>query len=84
MVWEIWNTYNLKIFENRNRRAEELWVTLDEHIKETITLSSWSSEDLEADATEKQILKEWGINQLPLNNACICKLILQMINAEFW
>ena len=72
MVWEIWKTRNLKIFENRNRRVEELWATLDAHIKETITLSSWSSEDLEANAKEKLILEEWGINQLPQNNAHLC------------
>ena len=63
---------------------EELWVTLDAHKKETITISYWSSEELEADATEKQILKEWGINQLPLNNAHLCKSVPLMISIEYW
>ena len=51
MVWEIWNTLNLKIFENINRRVEEIWATLVAHIKETLTLTAWSQEDLEVDAT---------------------------------
>ena len=63
---------------------EELWATLDAHTKETITLTSWLTEYLEADAMGKQILKYKGINQLPLNNACLCKLIPQMISVEFW
>ena len=54
MVWEIWNTLNLKIFENINRRVEEIWATLIAHIKETITLIAWSIEDLEDDGTEKK------------------------------
>ena len=40
VIWEIWKTRYRKIFENRNRRMEEIWATLDAHIKETITLTS--------------------------------------------
>ena len=54
---------------------EELWETLDAHIKETITLASWLREYLEADATEKQILQDWGISQLSMNNSCLSKLV---------
>ena len=83
VVWEIWKTRNLKIFENRNRRVEEIWETLVAHIKETITLTAWSIEDLEFDAIEKQILQDWGISQLPLNNSHLSKLVPQANNAKF-
>ena len=37
---------------------EELWETMEAHIKETITLTYWSGEDLEVESIEKQILKD--------------------------
>ena len=63
---------------------EEICATLDAHIKETITLASWSREYLEADATEKQILQDWGISQLPLNNSRLSKLVPQANNVKLW
>ena len=63
VVWDIWKTRNLKTFENMNHKMEEIWETLNAQIKETINLTSWSIEYIEADATKKQILKDWGINQ---------------------
>ena len=56
VVWEIWKTCNQIFFENMKCRTEELWEILGAHIKETITLTPWSAEDLEADSIEKQIL----------------------------
>ena len=63
---------------------EEIWATLVAHIKETITLTAWLIEDLQDDGTEKKILQDWGISQLPLNNPCLNKLVPQSNNAEFW
>ena len=75
VVWEIWKTRNLKIFENKKHWVDEIWVDLTTHLKETLTLTAWSKEDLEANTTENKILHEWGIRQLPQNNSLLIKTV---------
>ena len=37
-IWEIWKTRNKQIFENKARKPEEMWNSIEIHMKETITL----------------------------------------------
>ena len=39
IVWEIWKTWNIRIFENKQRQLEEIWTLIETHLKETITLN---------------------------------------------
>ena len=55
---------------------EEIWATIESHIKETITLTPWTHEDYSTEAREKQILQGWGIWTLPVNNARPKKMIM--------
>ena len=47
---------------------EEIWATIEPHIKETIMLFQWSQEYYTAEVSIKQILQGWGIRTLPKNN----------------
>ena len=46
-------------------------MMIETHIKETLTLKHWTWEDCAAEPTERQILYEWGIFKVPMNNYCL-------------
>ena len=51
-IWEIWKTRNKQIFEKKARKPEEMWNSIETHMKETITLQSWSQEEFSAESNE--------------------------------
>ena len=49
-LWEIWKTRNKQTFENKARKLEEIWNSIETHMKETITLQSWMQEEFTAES----------------------------------
>ena len=45
-----------KKIENKARKLDDLWDSITRHMKETITLQSWSQEEFSAESNEWSIL----------------------------
>ena len=54
------------------------------HIKETLTLNQWNQEDFEAEITKRQIIYEWGIFKLPVNNSRLQTSIKPPRSSQTW
>ena len=61
-IWEIWKTQNKQTFENKAKKQEEIWNSIEAHLKETISLQLWMQEEYLAKENERIILHDLGIN----------------------
>ena len=68
-LWEIWKTQNKQTFENKARKQEDIWNSIEAHLKETISLQQWRQQEYSAEANERIILCDLGIGELPPNNS---------------
>ena len=68
-LWEIWKTRNKQSFEKKARKQEEIWNSIEAHLKETISLQLWMQEEYSTEANERIILYDLGIRELPPNNS---------------
>lgn len=61
VMWTLWKERNAHIFRNCQISSATLWDSMVRNLKDTLRISSWSAQDLQAPATETQILENWGI-----------------------
>ena len=65
LVWEIWKECNGRIFDEKGRPPEKLWLNIEIHLRETLGLTLWTREDFKAGIQERLILNEWGVTTIP-------------------
>ena len=65
LVWEIWKERNRHIFEGKSRPPDKVWLNIESHLKETLSLNPWTAEDFKAEIQERLILNEWGVTSIP-------------------
>ena len=83
-IWELWKTYNSRIFENKTKKIWEIWNLIEAHLKETITLIHWTHEEFTAEENEIIILYEMGIFELPINNTRFSMMPNSAISVNSW
>ena len=59
-------------------------MMIEIHIMETLTLKNWTQTYFEAEIIERQILYEWGIFKLPLNNTHLQTSLKPSRKSETW
>ena len=67
-IWEIWKTRNKQTFENKASKQEEIWLSIEAQLKETISLQVWTQEEYLAEGNERIFLYDLGIIEVPPNN----------------
>lgn len=65
LVWELWKERNGRIFDGKSRPLDKVWLNIEKHLKETLSLTPWTAEDFKAEAQERLTLNEWGITSIP-------------------
>lgn len=62
-MWMIWKERNRRIFQNKEMSLEQVWDKTMSHIKETILVETWSTEDWKTTLGEEQILHKLNLKQ---------------------
>ena len=83
-MWEIWKTRNKQTFENKARKLEEIWNSIETHMKETITLQSWMQEEFAVESNERSILQAFGFTEIPPNNSMVHSRPVQVSSLRSW
>ena len=68
-IWEIGKTRNKQTFKNKARKLEEIWNSIETHMKETTSLHSWSQEEFVVEISERSILHAFGLEEIPQYNS---------------
>ena len=83
-IWEVWKTRNKQTFENKERKLEEIWNSIKTHMKETITLQSWSQEEFTGERNECSIPQDFGLEEIPPDNSIAHSCLVQVSSPLLW
>eukprot|EP00253_Pinus_taeda_P013020 PITA_13020 len=62
LYWALWKERNNRVFNNKSRSAEILWLLLKYNLQETLALRAWTENDWPTSPQEKHIWQTWNLN----------------------
>eukprot|EP00253_Pinus_taeda_P017014 PITA_17014 len=62
LYWSLWKEQNNRVFNNRRRSVEILWLLLKHNLQETLALRSWTEKDWPTSPHERSIWNSWNLN----------------------
>ena len=83
-IWEVWKTRNKQTFENKARKLEEILNSIKTHMKETITLQSWSQEEFAAERNKHSILLAFWLEEILPDNSIARSHPVQVSTPLLW
>eukprot|EP00253_Pinus_taeda_P026524 PITA_26524 len=61
LLWNIWKERNRRIFKDQHQSADQLWHILLKFLKDSLSVNSWTAEELPSTPIEKSIWDNWQI-----------------------